>query len=61
MTETDTNETQTWTVPLIDPDTGDGWDVEITAESPHEAMQKTPTDAHIARPFIEEHIDTDLP
>lgn len=56
---------QTYTVPLIDPDTGDGFDVEVEAESPREAMQKAdgPGDKeyHVASTFIRKHLEVELP
>jgi len=51
---------ETYTVPVIDPDTGNGKDVEVEAESPQEAMQKAPEDYHIASTFVDKHMEVDL-
>lgn len=46
---------QAYSVPVIDPDTGDGWDERVYAESPTAAIQKLPDDVFVASPFIEKH------
>lgn len=50
---------ETYQVPVIDPDTGDGWDVEVEAESPRDAMQKASdgTEVHIASSFVQKHLE----
>ena len=58
MTEND--ETETWRVPVIDPETGDGWDEEVEAASAQEAMQQVSDDVHIASTFVEEHMEVDV-
>lgn len=57
----DTTPTETYQVPVVDPETGDGWDVEVEAESPRDAMQKasSPPDAHIASSFVQKHLEID--
>jgi len=54
-----------YTVPVIDPETGDGWDVEVEAESPQEAMQKAGESedkfVHIASTFVDDHMDIEKP
>lgn len=50
-----------YTVPLIDPETGDGWDEEVEAETPQKAIQKATSehdeDVHVASKFIREHLE----
>lgn len=54
-----------YTVPVIDPESGDGWDVEVEAESPREAIQKAGESedkmVHIAKPFLDKHMDIEHP
>lgn len=52
-----------WTVPLVDPVSGDGWDEQVEADGASEAIQKALEQAdrehepHVATPFIHEHFD----
>ena len=57
----DTTSTETYEVPVVDPETGDGWDVEVEAGSPREAIQKAsnPLNAHIASSFVQKHLEVD--
>ncbi|GAA0460192.1 hypothetical protein GCM10008985_15770 [Halococcus dombrowskii] len=50
---------ETYQVPAVDPETGDGWDVEVEAESLRDAMQKAsnPPDAHVASSFVQKHLE----
>lgn len=56
----------TYTVPLIDCDTGDGWSVEVQAESPMAAAQQARDESDcdgvvaVAHPYHEKHLDVDL-
>lgn len=52
---------ETFTVPVIDPDTGDGWDEEIRAGSWREAAGKVGTDLHVASSYIRKHRDGGFP
>jgi hypothetical protein len=55
----DTTPTETYHVPVVDPEIGDGWDVEVEAESPREAMQKASdgTEVHITSSFVQKHLE----
>jgi ribose 5-phosphate isomerase len=50
------DDAETWTVPVVDPETGDGWDVEVEAESAREAMRRVDPGLHIASTFADEHL-----
>jgi hypothetical protein len=52
--------TETYCVPVIDPATGDGWDEEIEAESPRDAMAQVDSELHVAAPFVTKHLDIDV-
>lgn len=46
-------------VPVIDPETGDDWDVEVEADSPGAAVAKAATavdtDVHVSKTFARKH------
>lgn len=51
-------------VPVVDLDTGDGWDHPITAETPEEAIRKTPSslygrDVAVTSDYVVKHTDLD--
>lgn len=50
-----------YTVPLVDTDTGDGWDVDVEAENAlsatYIAMEDCEKSVVVASPFISEHFD----
>lgn len=53
--------TTEYTVPLIDQDTGDGWDVDVEADSPTDAVQAALEEANgevfVAKTFLDQHWD----
>jgi hypothetical protein len=57
------SDAETYQVPLINADSGDGWDVEVEAESPQEAIQKATEQAdgqpHVAGSFIRANMEVD--
>lgn len=53
------DETETWTVPVIDPYTGDGWDEEVEAASAQEAVEQIDDDWMVAKKFAAEHFGFD--
>lgn len=55
------DELEEWTVPVIDPDTGDGHDVTVEARDATQAMARAPDGYHVSRTFVEKHTDFDLP
>lgn len=54
---------ESYRVPVIDPKTGEGWDVDVEAESPEQAMKKATDEAdqmvYISSTFVKKHIEED--
>lgn len=56
---------ESYTVTLVQPKTGDDFDVEVTAESPREAMRKAIDETRedgvqVARSWVREHLEVDF-
>ena len=60
-TDSSEHEQQIWTVPLVDLETGEGHDVEVEAATGMEAMRKAPDEYAVARQFVEEHTEIEVP
>lgn len=48
-----------WTVPVVDPETVDGHDEVVDAETAQDAVRQIGDEYHIAFSFAEEHFDVD--
>lgn len=57
----DAGDLETWTVPVVDLETGEDFEVAVQATSAYDAMCKAPNEYAVTRAFIEQHVDIDVP